>query len=157
MKKTHGKHKRIQLLVNQNHSLDNMHKILPNKTSQKVFNKKNNHIFHQIPTNFLGNIQKWVSYHFLCLLDYSRFVCCKDRELHFYVTTNETETLTYLCSSDGASRLGLASQNPFFEVSVSKVSGLVSKDFGLGLDLFVSRLCIKGVRKGVWGLGLTPP
>ena len=35
---------------------------------------------------------------------------------------------------------------PVFEVSVSKVSGLVlvsvSKDFGLGLELFVSRLCI---------------
>jgi len=42
-----------------------------------------------------------------------------------------------------------ASRDPFFEVfvsvSVSKVSGLVSvsvsKDFGLGLELFVSRLC----------------
>jgi len=33
---------------------------------------------------------------------------------------------------------------PVFGVSVSKVSGLVSvsKDFGLGLELFVSRLCI---------------
>jgi len=54
-------------------------------------------------------------------------------------------------TSDGVSRLGLgrdASRDPFFEVSVSvsKVSGLVSvsvsKDFGLGLELFVSRLCI---------------
>ena len=37
-----------------------------------------------------------------------------------------------------------ASRDPFFEVSVSKVSGLVSvsKDFGLGLELFVSRFCI---------------
>ena len=36
------------------------------------------------------------------------------------------------------------SRDPFFGVSVSKVSGLVSvsKDFGLGLELFVSRLCI---------------
>jgi len=37
------------------------------------------------------------------------------------------------------------SRDPFFEVSVSKVSGLVSvsvsNDFGLGLELFVSRLC----------------
>ena len=34
--------------------------------------------------------------------------------------------------------------DPFLGVSVSKISGLVSvsKDFGLGLDLFVSRLCI---------------
>jgi len=35
---------------------------------------------------------------------------------------------------------------PVFRVSVSKVSGLVyvsaSKDFGLGLDLLVSRLCM---------------
>jgi len=33
---------------------------------------------------------------------------------------------------------------PIFEVSVSKFSGLVSvsKDVGLGLELFVSRLCI---------------
>jgi len=40
--------------------------------------------------------------------------------------------------SDGVSRLGLE----FFGVSVSKVSGLVSvsKDFGLGLERFVSRL-----------------
>jgi len=36
------------------------------------------------------------------------------------------------------------SRDPFLGVSVSKVSGLVSvsKDFGLGLELFVSRLCI---------------
>ena len=36
------------------------------------------------------------------------------------------------------------SRDLFFEVSVSKVLGLVSvsKDFGLGLELFVSRLCI---------------
>jgi len=35
-------------------------------------------------------------------------------------------------------------RDPFFELSVSKVSGLVSvsKDFGLGLELLVSRLCI---------------
>ena len=37
-----------------------------------------------------------------------------------------------------------ASRESFFGVSVSKVSGLVSvsKDFSLGLELFVSRLCI---------------
>ena len=36
------------------------------------------------------------------------------------------------------------SRDPFFGVSVSKVSGLVSvsKDFGLVLELFVSRFCI---------------
>jgi len=38
------------------------------------------------------------------------------------------------------------SRDPFFGVSVLKVSGLVlvsvSKDFGLGLEVFVSRLCI---------------
>jgi len=47
--------------------------------------------------------------------------------------------------SDGVSRLGLGSvSRPFFGVLVSKVSGLVwvPKDFGLGLELFVSRLCI---------------
>ena len=50
--------------------------------------------------------------------------------------------------SDGVSRLGLGletcpvSRDPVFHVSVSKVSGLVSvsKDFGLGLELFVTRL-----------------
>jgi len=55
--------------------------------------------------------------------------------------------------SDGVSRLGLGletcldvSRDPLFEVSVSvsKVSGLVSvsKDFGLSLELFVSRLSL---------------
>jgi len=53
--------------------------------------------------------------------------------------------------SDEVSRLGLGPETcletDFFgvSVSVSKVSGLVSvsvsKDFGLGLELFVSRLC----------------
>ena len=63
---------------------------------------------------------------------------------------------TVVICSDGVSRLGPgletrdAPRDPFFEVSVSvsvsKVSGLVSvsgsKDFGLDLELFVSRLCI---------------
>jgi len=37
----------------------------------------------------------------------------------------------------------MESRDPFFGVSVSKVSGLVSvsKDFGFGLELFVLRLC----------------
>jgi len=52
---------------------------------------------------------------------------------------------------DGVQRLGLGlktrflrSRDPFFEVSVSKVSGLVSVSVSkdLGLELFVSRLCI---------------
>jgi len=52
------------------------------------------------------------------------------------------------CYWEGLSFLSavMESRDPFFEVSVSvlKVSGLVSvsKDFGLGLELFVSRLCI---------------
>jgi len=52
--------------------------------------------------------------------------------------------------SDGVSRLGLGLETcletSFFGVSVSKVSGLVSvsvsKDFGLGLELLVSTLCM---------------
>ena len=42
------------------------------------------------------------------------------------------------------SQSGNVSQDPFFRVSVSNVSGLVSvsMDFGLGLELLVSRLCM---------------
>jgi len=54
-----------------------------------------------------------------------------------------------LDSSDGVSRLGLGLETRLEtrflkSVSISKVSGLVSvsKDFGLGLELFVSRLYI---------------
>jgi len=35
-----------------------------------------------------------------------------------------------------------SSRDPFFEVSVSRVSGLVSVSKDFGLELFVSRLCI---------------
>jgi len=52
-------------------------------------------------------------------------------------------------TSDKVSRLASVSRHvsrPLFRVSVSKVSGLVSvsvsKDFGLGLELLVSRLCM---------------
>jgi len=56
MKKTHEENKRIELLVNQNHGLENMHQNLPKRQSQKVFNYKNKHMFNQISTNFQGNL-----------------------------------------------------------------------------------------------------
>ena len=46
------------------------------------------------------------------------------------------------CLAVMESRNLVSSRDPFFGISVSKVSGLVSKDFGLGLELFLSRLCI---------------
>jgi len=67
-------------------------------------------------------------------------------QLWFYICLKCSTEIKAFLTSDGVSRLGLASRDPFFEVSVSvsKVSGVVSvsKDFGLGLELFVLRLCI---------------
>ena len=71
--------------------------------------------------------------------------------LLFFFTWNILKHLRYFVlyirqwwSLETWSRSRDASRDPFFQVSVSKVSGLVSvsKDFGLGLELFVSRLCI---------------
>jgi len=61
--------------------------------------------------------------------------------------TNLFETASYFLSVtefETWSRSRDTSRDPLFEVSVSKFSGFVSvlKDFGLGLELFVSRLCI---------------
>jgi len=39
MRKTQGKNKRLQLLVNQNHGLDNKHQNLPKRSSQYVLKK----------------------------------------------------------------------------------------------------------------------
>jgi len=56
-------------------------------------------------------------------------------------------TLHQWCSPETWSRSRDASRDPFFEVSVSKISGLVSvsKDSGLGLEtlhrLFVMKFC----------------
>jgi len=53
--------------------------------------------------------------------------------IYFISKSVECIELLICETSDGVSRLGLG---PVFGVSV-----LVSKDFGLGFELFVSRLC----------------
>jgi len=77
VKKTHGKNKRIQLLVNQNHDLENMHQNFPKRPSQKMFNNKTTICFIKYQPTFRETYNN--EFYIILFVYYSRFVWCKDR------------------------------------------------------------------------------